>query len=338
MIPFCKPDLGEKELKAIDDVFDSGWFVLGPRSAEFEAMFAEYVGAKHAIFVDSGTSALFLAAQALKNDIGDKRIIHTPSLTFCATSEVLVHAGLIPYFVDVDLESLCVDEFRGFPTVPVHLLGNRAKAGAKIYDSAHRIERGDVKDSTAIWCYSFYATKNISAVHGGMICTNDDELNTWFRKARDHGLDMGTKERYTQKYKQYDVEFVGWRVKGNDLMAAIGMEQLKNLDRFNEARMGQVDRYNYAFGLENTGKHIYHILVNDRDEFMQFMFDAGIQCTVHFRPLHTMTAYKGYMHDPLPNTEYIGEHIVSLPLYPQLAQADQQYIIRKVKESGKLIV
>ncbi|MFX0211665.1 MAG: DegT/DnrJ/EryC1/StrS family aminotransferase, partial [Candidatus Hodarchaeota archaeon] len=227
-IPFFRTSIGEEEKKALNDVIDSGWVVLGEKSQEFEEKFAEYVGANHAVFVDSGTSALFLAVQYLiKHDL-IKRSMHVPSLTFTSTAEVVENSGLAIQFEDVDLKSMCMDmEFKD--SIGVHLTGNRCKSPSLIYDSAHRIEYNDVKDSKAIWCYSFYATKNLTTVTGGMIVTNDKNVNDWMRMARDHGLDLGTKERYTGKYKQYDVKFVGYRVKGDDLRAVIGLEQLKKL-------------------------------------------------------------------------------------------------------------
>lgn len=345
MIPFVKTDLGEEEKKAISDCIDSGWVVLGKKSEEFEHKFAEYVGAKYAVFVDSGTSALFLSLQNFKKNLKtlDSQVI-VPSLTFTATAEAAINAGYTIKFADVSKEDFCMippESYRWQDILlPVHLTGNKSKLDALIYDSAHRIEKDDVKESFAmsLWCYSFYATKNMTTVQGGMICTNNKIDYEWLKMARDHGLDMGTKERYTGKYKQYDVKFVGWRVKGDDLRAVIGLEQLKKLPRMTERRNELVGRYNDAFGLNRTGNHVYPIFVNDRDKFMDYMIKHDVQCTVHFKPLHTMTGYKQYYHGkPLPNTEWIGEHIVSIPLYPQLTNDEQEYIIKTVMESACLI-
>lgn len=331
MIPFCKTDLGEEEKKAISDCIDSGWVVMGEKTKEFEEKFAEYVGAKHAIFVDSGTSALFLACQYMKTQGITELTV--PSLTFTATAETPLNAGIAIKFVDVNEETMCANAL-----LSVHLMGNNSSYSSLIYDSAHRIEKDDIKYRSGIWCYSFYATKNITTVTGGMICTNDTAAEMWFRKARDHGLNLGTKERYTGAYKQYDVEFVGWRVKGDDLSAVIGLEQLKKLPRLIERRNELVKRYNSAFDTEHKGNHIYPVLVKNQADFVNYMYDNEIQTTVHFRPLHLMTAYKKYYHsESLPNTEFIGSHIVSLPLYPKLTNKEQDFIIKTVKESRMLI-
>lgn len=309
---------------------------MGEKTREFEEEFAGYVGARYAIFVDSGTSAL---------DLGLKWLIHAskiligirvPSLTFTSTAEVLVHNKFEIFFGDVSRRDFCLEEVSK-STLPVHLTGNKAKGDALIYDSAHRIERNDVKDSNALWCYSFYATKNMTTIQGGMIATNDKEANIWLRKARDHGLSQGTIERYKEGKWRYEVEFVGWREKSDDLHAAVGLEQLKKLDWMNERRAEIIRLYNGVFDIERTGNHLYPILVNHREEFMEFMDANGIQCSVHFLPLHRMSAYKSYGRDDLKNTEYLGDRLVSIPLYPSLQDEEISYVIQKVKESNLLI-
>lgn len=338
-IPFFKPYFGEEEKKAVCDVLDSGWVVMGEKTQEFEEKFAEYVGAKHAAFVDSCTSALDLALKYLIifKKLSQNYPFEVPSLTFTSTAEVVVHNGLNIEFGDVE-KDFCL-ETPHLDSLPVHLTGNKAKEGALIYDSAHRIEKDDMKDEgNSLWCYSFYATKNMTTVQGGMVATNNKESYEWLKMARDHGLDLGTKERYTAKYKQYDVKFVGWREKSDDMHAAIGLEQLKKLPWMTQQRNRIVDAYNGILGLKRTGNHVYPILVEKRDEFMEYMHQQGIQCTIHFRPLHQMTAYKPYYHgEPLPNTEYMGERIVSIPMFPTMTDEQIEYVAEKVKKSGLLI-
>ncbi len=337
MIPFGKIPFGEEEKAAINACIDSGWVAPGAKSREFEEQFAQYVGAAHAVFVDSGTSALFLALQYLKykNLLSGKIIV--PSLTFTATAEELIHAGFDIEFGDIDPNTYCLKEVTDH-SLPVHLYGHRAQNGALIYDSAHRIEKDDVKGSDALWCYSFYATKNISVVTGGMIATNNTEAYEWLLKARDHGLSAGTKERYSGAYKQYDVSFIGWRVKGDDLRASIGIEQLKKLPEITRRRNEIVAQYNKAFGRTWEGNHVYGVFVENQEAFVNYMYEHGVQTTVHFRPLHTMTGYQPYYKgESLPVTEHIGSHEVSLPLFPQLTNDEVEYIVKTVKESGMLL-
>ena len=337
-IPFCKTTLGIEEKKAICDVIDSGWVVMCEKTKQFETGFAKYIGAKHAVFVDSGTAALDLSLKYLiKYEKIDRDYpFEVPSLTFTATAEVVVHNDLALEFGDVN-EDYCITPHLN--SLPVHLMGNRAKGGALIYDSAHRIEKGDVKGSGALWCYSFYATKNITTIQGGMIATNNDEADKWLRLARDHGVTSGTTERYKKGKWEYDIEFVGWREKADDVRAAVGIEQLKKLPIITGARNYLVSEYNKAFAKTHKGNHLYPILVNDRDVFMKYMNEKEIQCSVHFLPLHKMKAYKTFYHDEnLNNTEFLGEHLVSLPLYPGLSKDEMDYIIDSVLKSKQLYV
>lgn len=337
MIPFGKITFGEEEKRAVLDCIESGWVAPGAKTREFEEQFAHYVGANHAVFVDSGTSALFLAVQYLKHKGLLRGTVKVPSLTFTATAEEVIHAGLTVEFGDVDGETCCLSEVTE-NSLPVHIYGYRAKEGALIYDSAHRIEKDDMKGSDALWCYSFYATKNISVVTGGMVATNSKEAYEWMLRARDHGLTQGTKERYSGAYKQYDVAFIGWRLKGDDLRAAIGLEQLKKLPQITAQRNEIVEKYNRGLGQSWKGNHVYLVLVQDQERFVNYMYEHGVQCTVHFRPLHTMTAYQPYAKGiSLPLTEYIGSHVVSLPLFPQLTDEQVEYVIKTAKESGLLM-
>jgi perosamine synthetase len=330
-IPFCKSSIGEEEKKAICDVIDTGWVVMGRKTQEFEQQFAEYVGSKFAIFVDSGTSALDLSVKRLldKGFWVKGQEINVPSLTFTATAEVLVHNGLIPKFVDVNKQTFCIEDQGNIRQLPVHLLGNRSTAHALIYDSAHRIIKDDVKDSTALWCYSLYATKNMTTIQGGMIALNNEEDYLWLKKARDHGISKGTTERYKDGDCLYSIEFCGWREKSDDIHAAVGIEQLKKLPYMDAERRRIIARYNNNLGLNRDGLHLYPIFVENRKEFLKFMKENGVQCSVHFLPLHKMPAYKEFEVD-LPITEYIGENIVSLPLFPQLTYEEIDYICEKV--------
>ncbi len=346
-IPFCKSTLGEEEKKAVCDVIDSGWVVMGKKTLEFEQLFADYVGGKYAIFVDSGTSALDLS---VKWHLYKKHIkkthgrISVPSLTFTATAEVIRNNNLRIRFVEVNKKTFCYEGFSAQPLIKVHLTGNEAKGESGqfvIEDSAHRIERNQCKHNPNLVCFSFYATKNMTTIQGGMIVTNDEECAQWLRMARDHGVTKGTTERYKEGSWSYDIKFIGWREKSDDIHAAIGIEQLKKLDSMNAKRKLIIDRYNEVLNLKRTGIHLYPVLVENRTDFIKFMSDNNIQCSVHFLPLHLMTGYRKQFRKEeahnLKNTEYLGERLVSLPLYPGLTDEQVDYILGKVLDSKLLI-
>ena len=315
-IPFSKITFDEAEEKAVQECMRSGWVVLGPKTREFEEKFAKYVGAKYAVFVDSGTSALFLAIRAAKY----LDYITIPSLTFVSDAEVVYHAGFKLFFADINPKTFCVEK-RHSHLIPTHFAGAKALPYGKVIDSCHRIEKDDVKGSPSMWCYSFYATKNLNTVHGGMIALNDKSKYEWLLKARDHGMTKGTSQRYKGKNPYYDVKFPGFRVKGSDLNAVIGLEQLKKLPEMNKRRNEIVARYNKNLGLNNKGNHLYPILVNKRKEFIEKMHEKGIQTSIHFIPIHTFTAYKDDK-SHLPNTDYVGKRICSLPLFPAMTDEE----------------
>lgn len=333
MIPFVKTTIGEEEKKAVNKVIDSGWVVMGQKTVDFEKKFAEYVGSKYAVFLDSGTNSLFLALKYF----GTGNKFYVPSFTFTATAEAVVNTGNELVFIDVDRETMCFEGYKSM-SIPVHLGGRKSSTEAIIYDSAHRIEKGDIKaDDMALWCYSFYATKNMSTIQGGAIATNNKNAYEWLKKARDHGLDLSTKERYEGKYKQYDVEFVGYRFKPDDLRAVVGIEQLKKLPENTRRRNCIMRKYNKAFKYNREGNHLYIILVKNQVKFINYMLDNEIQCAVNYRPLHTMTAWKNYPKGDMVNTNWLGKHCVSLPIYPSMTDDEIEKVIITVKKSKQLI-
>lgn len=203
-----------------------------------------------------------------------------------------------------------------------------------IWDCAHQCEPGLYKlsdDSPMV--FSFYPTKNIASCEGGMIATNDKELVKWLRKARCHGMDrVGYSWDYT-------VDFQGWKMNMNGLQAALAMEQLNTFKELNQYRWNIVNKYNSALGHINTGNHLYRIEVENRDGFMKAMLEQGIECSVHFKPIHLQPAYYNDNNAKLPNVERLGEHTVSLPLWPQMTTEEVDYVITNtlnyLKKYGK---
>ena len=352
-INLTKPTIGKAELKVATEVLKSGWLIRGPHTSAFEQEFADFSGAKYGVATNGCTMALYLAVKALNLKSTDEIIV--PSLTWSATASIVIQAGAKPIFADVNLASWCLDpkDVKKKITkntkliIPVHFAGAWAKGFEKfpvpvLYDSAHRVAKKGFDGVTS--CYSFYAVKNMTTVRGGMLLTNDENIAKYARKGVHGGLTKDTMSRYAGYKKQndasnfyYEVEFPGWNFDMTDVEAAIGREQLKRVVGLNKKRDAIVSRYNKAFGLKNSGNHLYPILVENRDEFLLNMKQAGIQCGIHYLPLHKMKGYKKYAKTNLPVTEFIGDRCVSIPLYADMTDKEVKYVISNTKEFGKLV-
>lgn len=360
-IPFAKPNIGQEEIDAVVEVLKSGNLACGKKTEEFEQKFAEYVGAKYAVAFNGCTASLWSALAVNQIESGDT--VALPAITYTATASVVVEHGAIPMFFDVDREKMLFP-FREKKWVPGKLPGFKmsqyeADEGWRdcnyllavnltgqsvcdriptlrqdfvVIDSAHRIEKDDLKNRPPreIWCYSFYATKNMTTGYGGMACTNDE---CYYKKLKLIQNDGRIKSKPT-----YTVEMAVGGRDMNDIAAAIGLEQLKKLPAMTIRRNEIVSLYNKNLGMDHTGNHLYPILVSNRERFISLMADAGIQCSIHFKPLHLEPAYNKYWDGkPLPNAEYLGERLVSLPLFPQMTDEEVNYVADKAIETGLIL-
>lgn len=342
MISFAKASITKKEIDAIVRVLKSGWLTMGEETISFEKEFANYVGAKHAISVNSCTSGLFLTMEALGIGKGDEVIL--PSFTFAATANVVRHLGGTPVFADIREEDWNLDPEdvkrkvtkKTKAIMPVHYAGRKAFIDYKfpvVEDSAHLIPRKGASGNLS--AYSFYATKNMTTGEGGMITTNDDKLAEHISQARLHGMSKDAWKRYSKKGKwRYDIVFPGFKFNTTDLNSTLGRIQLKRLPELQKKRTKLVEYYNKLLDLKNTGNHLYPILVEKRDKFIEHMLSYDIHCSVHFIPVHTMTAYKGVKYK-LPITDYVGNRVVTLPLHPLLTKKDIEFISDKVLKFKK---
>lgn len=331
-LPYAIPLIDEKDINEVIDTLKSGWVAKGPRTMEFEKRFAEYVGAKHAIAMNSATAALHIALIAAGVKPGDEVI--TTSMTFAATVNTIVHVGATPVFVDVDEETGCIDADKieekitekTKAIVPVHYTGHscdmdKIRAIAEKYnlfvseDAAHAIEtyyKGDLigkKGDCA--SFSFYATKNICTGEGGMLTTNRDDIAAKARTISLHGMSKGAWNRYGKGGAwRYDIEYPGFKYNMFDIQAALAKTQLDKLDLMQQRRKEIVKAYNEAFGCVKGVKipvvreyttHSWHLyvlrldfeyLTIDRDKFIELMGEANIGTSVHFIPVHLMSYYK----------------------------------------------
>ena len=282
-IHFARPDIGDEEINAVVETLKSGWLSAGPRTQEFERRFAERVGAKHAIAVNSATSGLHLAVDAAGTK-ADEVVITSP-WTFTATAEVFRYMGAHPLFADVEADTLCVSAARieealetskkkiaailpvhyaGLPCAMNDIVELAAGFGVRlIEDAAHSFpaqvkthsmtdpavidrEIGTVGDMTI---FSFYVTKTLATGEGGMITTDDDALAKRMRVMRLHGISADVWDRYrTNKPKwYYEIIDAGYKYNMTDIAAAMGIEQLKKADSFLARRTAIAKKYNEAF-------------------------------------------------------------------------------------------
>jgi len=363
MIPINKPCIGEEEKKAVLKVMDSlqltdSSFEGGKFVREFERLFAEYVGVKHAIAVNSGTSAILAALMAL--DVGEGCETLTPGFTFASTATTSLFLNAKVRFVDIEPKTYCIsveDLLRKVSekvkvVLPVHLYGHPARMD-EIVEAAERHCVKVVEDAAQslgskykgkmtgsiglIGCFSLYATKIVTCGEGGMITTNDDSLAERLRMIRSHG-----------QFRGYDSKILGLNLRMPQIEAAIGIEQLKKIDKFIRARRENARFYNEELSrIENvrlpveedyaeTNWSIYTVYVNRRrNEVVQYMRENGVGATVYYPiPLNRLEVFlKNAQPEPLPNCEDAAEHVLSLPVYPTLSEEEKNYVVKVFKDA-----
>ena len=331
-LPFNQPDITEAEVDEVVDTLYSGWITTGPRTKEFERRFAEYIGARHAIAVNSCTGGLHVALAAAHIGPGDEVIV--PTMTFCATANVVVHLGATPIIVDVEPHTLNID-MRCLETaitprtkaiVPVHLYGHpcdmdRIRGIAEAHrllvveDAAHAVAaewRGQrVGTLSPATVFSFYATKNLTTAEGGMITTDDDEYADDMRIWTLHGISRDAWKRYSAEGSwYYEVVVPGFKYNLTDVQAALGLHQLDRLEAMTQRRAELAARY--SEGLSDLPeielpacrpgiRHAWHLypirlrldmLIVDRATFVEQLKAEGIGTSVHFIPLHRQPYYR----------------------------------------------
>lgn len=377
VLPVFRPAMGEEEIKAVAEVIRSGWIGLGPKTEKFENKFSEYVNAKYAIGLNSATAALHLSLLTLGIKSGDEVLV--PALTFVSTAHAAVYVGAKPVFVDVDEETLCMDPEdlkrkitkKSKAVIPVHYGGHAVDLDAihkiakkhqlfVIEDASHACGSkykgkmiGGLSDLT---CFSFHAVKNLATGDGGMVTTNNKILAEKIKCLRWVGINKETWEReekvLTKGYRQYgwhyEVTELGYKYHMNDLAAAIGLVQLKNLNRNNKKRNLLAKRYDEKLGDLNflkiptvrtwtdTARHNYVIKTKYRDQLNLFLKDKMISSGVHYMPIHYHPYYRNQnLVANVPVTEKIWKELLTLPLYPTLSLSDQDRVINAVTKFGK---
>lgn len=380
-VPFHRPSIGQEEIDEVVSTLKSGWLTTGPRTAQFEAEFRKYIQVPHALAVNSCTAGLHLALQGLR--IGPGMEVITTPLTFCATVNVILHSGATPVLADVGedgnidpkaIAARITEKTRAI--MPVHFAGlpaemDRIWALARrfglyvIEDCAHAIgaqyqgwrigggnpERGDHSEACV---FSFYATKNLTTGEGGMVTTHDADLLERMKVLCLHGISKDAWNRYTDSGSwYYEVMEAGFKYNLSDVLAAIGIHQLRKIEVFTGIRARYADLYNALLTdveeLETpTGRldsrhawHLYCLRLNlnkltiNRDEFIQFLRERGVGTSVHFIPvpLHPFFSTEAQLpqnHCPLALNLY--PRLVSLPLYPAMTEEQVRYVADLIKD------
>lgn len=337
-IPFSRPHIGREEVDAVAEVIRNGWLTMGKRVLEFEEAFAKYIGAPYCVSVFSCTDAMYLTLQSL---FKKPKEVSIPSLTFTATAAVCLHSGIDLDFVDIDPKTFLMEKTNKL-SIPVHYAGLFcSQKNVLLEDSAHRIINNSFTGNPT--CFSFYAIKNMTTGEGGMIATQDKDQAEWLQKARLHGLSKDAWKRYGKtQTPEYQVEFPGWKANMTDMQAALGLVQLKKLPVMNAKRNKLVKKYlENLGGIDREANHLFPYLVNNRDEFFEYMKRNGVSCSLHFVPLHLQLAYKKFM-KKLPVTEFVGKHIVTLPLFVDMTFSQVDYVSKLVqswdKKHGKVTI
>jgi dTDP-4-amino-4,6-dideoxygalactose transaminase len=306
-IPFYKRDWTDGEIEAVASCIRSGHLTQGALVERFEEEFRDFVGAKYAVAVNSCTSALFLCLKLLS-----PKKVSIPSMTFASVASSIIHACGEIGWID---ESWSGSRYA--------LVSNNSKPGV-IHDSAHALHRDDAsKKPNDLICYSFYPTKNLSGAEGGMIATNNKEYAEWLKKARWHAR--------VGKTWDYVIEFAGWKMNMTDVQAAIGIDYLKRIDEEASQRKKLLDLYNNILGTSIRSDHIFQTIIDKRADFVSFLEDQGIECSMHFKPVHKQPAFKQY-YKKLPKTEHFEKLAVSLPLFPSMKNSEVEEVCNLVNE------
>jgi perosamine synthetase len=365
MIPLFRPSISNEEINAVTEVLKSGWWGLGPKTAEFEEKLSKYVGARHGVALNSGTAALHLALAVLDLKRGDEVIV--PPITFVSTAHAVVYNGARPVFADVYEDNLCIDvedvarkiTKRTRAIIPVHYAGHpcemdglreaiKGRGIVIVEDAAHacgaEYKGRKVGSLSELTCFSFHAVKNVACGEGGMVTTDNAEWDAWLREMRWLGISKSTWNRTVDEKVYawfYHVNRLGFKAHLSDIPAAIGIVQLARLDELNRRRREIVGVYNRAFrkikGVKvpaerkgcKSSWHIYHLKVDKRDDLIKFLKDNDIAPGVHYYPIHLHPYYRP-LRAKLPVAEQVWKRIISLPLFPGITDEEASKVIGAV--------
>jgi UDP-4-amino-4,6-dideoxy-N-acetyl-beta-L-altrosamine transaminase len=370
MIPYGKQTIEKNDIQAVLKVFEENeMLTTGKYVPEFENKVSEYVGVKYAVAVNSGTAALHLATYALDIKEGDEVIV--PAISFVASANCVLYQQGKPVFCDINPDTMCIDinkiealitektkailfvDMCGQPCNFDEIKEIATKYNLRtIHDAAHSIgaiyKDRKVGSYADITCFSFHPVKNITTCEGGMIVTNNEEYYKRAIAFRTHGISRDFKEREKMNSHYYEMQCLGFNYRIPDVLCALGIEQLKRLDKFVERRNEIANKYNKLFEpysnllipLTNNHYSSYHIYViklnlenlnEDRDTIFKELKNNGVGVNVHYMPIYLHPYYQslGYEKGLCPISEDIYNRIITLPIFPLLKNEEVDIVFKK---------
>ena len=372
LVPLSDLRVDAELREAVAETLGSGWWSMGPRVADFERAFADFLGIPHALAVANGTAALHLAALAVGCGPGDEVVV--PSLNFVAAANAIAHTGAIPVFCDILGDSdLNLD-----PEDLADAIGPQTKAVVVLHYGGFACDMGAVRDLAGersiavvedaahapgatyegeacgtlghISCFSFFSNKNLPVGEGGMIATADEALAERVRLLRSHGMTTLTWDRHRGHAGGYDVVAQGFNYRLDEIRATMGIVQLGRLRDENRARERIAARYRAALdgvdgltmpfvGLDPVASshHLAVVLLPaaaDRDAVRAALSERRIQTSVHYPPIHLFTQYReAGARRPLPRTEDVAGRLLTLPLYAHMDETQADLVIEALREA-----
>lgn len=374
-IPLFNLNYSEEEVEAVAETIRSKWISTGPKCEELEKLFCEMLDVKYACAVTNCTAGLHLACYSLGIGVGDEVIC--PSLTFAATVNCIRYVGAIPVFCDITgyedfgldpehIERLITDRTKAI--IPMHYAGFPCNMD-RITDIARKHNLYVIEDAChgplseykgkklgAIGdagCFSFFSNKNISTGEGGVLVTNHEDVYNRVKLARSHGMTTMSYQRAAGHATSYDIQSLGFNYRLDDIRATLACVQLSKLDsdikkrakvrQWYENRLEKIESIiiPYKKCEETVSNYIFPILLKNsdrmkRDKFRSCLQEKGIQTSVHYPAVHHFSIYSDYKAD-LPNTEYVTDNEVTLPMYGALTEQEINYICDAVETACKEI-
>lgn len=369
-VPFYDLVLGDEEKQAALSVIESNWLTAGPRIADFESAFSAAMGGEaQAVAVSSGTAALHLSLSALGIGPGDEVIVPSLTFVACANVIRYVGAMPVFADVTSELDwnvspadvvakitprtrAIIVVHYAGYSCDMDELLVLSRKHDLALIEDCSHAPMGTWKGRPLgtfgdTGCFSLFSNKNMTTGEGGIVISRDQQLAERFRTLRSHGITTSTYQRFKGHAYGYDVVDLGYNYRLDEIRAAIGIEQLRKLPQFNVRRKERVERYRrliadklprvrvpFVERSTDSSFHIFPVLLFGDEELrnntLRGMADRGIQCSMHYRPIHTFSAYRGVIAN-VPVTDRIASSILTLPLFPSLSDEQMDLVVEELR-------